>query len=43
VLLEVMYDLPSRSDIARCVVDRSVVLDKMSPTLITAEADRRSA
>ncbi|HEX2064035.1 MAG TPA: ATP-dependent Clp protease ATP-binding subunit ClpX [Acidimicrobiales bacterium] len=34
VLLEVMYDLPSRSDIGKCVVDRSVVLDKVNPTLV---------
>ena len=34
VLLEVMYDLPSRTDIGRCVVDRSVVLDKVNPTLV---------
>jgi ATP-dependent Clp protease ATP-binding subunit ClpX len=43
VLLEVMYDLPSRSDVARCVIDRSVVLDRVTPTLITNTADRRSA
>ena len=30
VLLEVMYDLPSRTDIGRCVIDRSVVLDRNS-------------
>src|SRR2546430_14888616 len=34
VLLEVMYDLPSRSDIGKCVVDRSVVLDRVNPTLV---------
>jgi ATP-dependent Clp protease ATP-binding subunit ClpX len=34
VLLDVMYDLPSRSDISRCVVDRSVVLDRVNPTLV---------
>ncbi|MDQ1412999.1 MAG: ATP-dependent Clp protease ATP-binding subunit ClpX, partial [Acidimicrobiaceae bacterium] len=34
VLLEVMYDLPSRSDIGRCVIDRSVVLDRVNPTLV---------
>jgi ATP-dependent Clp protease ATP-binding subunit ClpX len=34
VLLEVMYDLPSRTDIGRCVIDRAVVLDRVSPTLI---------
>jgi ATP-dependent Clp protease ATP-binding subunit ClpX len=34
VLLEVMYDLPSRTDIGRCVIDRSVVLDRVNPTLV---------
>ncbi|MEX0949106.1 MAG: ATP-dependent Clp protease ATP-binding subunit ClpX, partial [Acidimicrobiia bacterium] len=43
VLLEVMYDLPSRSDVARCVIDRAVVIDHMTPTLITSAPDRRSA
>jgi ATP-dependent Clp protease ATP-binding subunit ClpX len=43
VLLDVMYDLPSRTDVVRCVVDRSVVLDKMHPTLVTVESDRRTA
>ncbi len=34
VLLEVMYDLPSRNDIGQCVIDRSVVLEKVNPTLV---------
>jgi ATP-dependent Clp protease ATP-binding subunit ClpX len=34
VLLEVMYDLPSRSDIGKCLIDRSVVLDRVNPTLV---------
>jgi ATP-dependent Clp protease ATP-binding subunit ClpX len=34
VLLNVMYDLPSRSDIGKCVIDRQVVLDKVNPTLV---------
>ena len=34
VLLDVMYDVPSRTDIGKCVVDRSVVLDKVAPTLM---------
>jgi ATP-dependent Clp protease ATP-binding subunit ClpX len=34
VLLDVMYDIPSRTDISKCVVDRSVVLDRVAPTLI---------
>ena len=34
VLLEVMYDLPSRSDIGQCMIDRSVVLERVAPTLV---------
>jgi ATP-dependent Clp protease ATP-binding subunit ClpX len=34
VLLEIMYDLPSRSDIGRCVVDGKVVLENVNPTLV---------
>jgi ATP-dependent Clp protease ATP-binding subunit ClpX len=34
VLLEVMYDLPSRTDVGRCVVDRAVVLERVAPTLL---------
>jgi ATP-dependent Clp protease ATP-binding subunit ClpX len=34
VLLNLMYDLPSRSDIGRCTVDRKVVLDRVNPTLV---------
>ena len=50
VLLEVMYDLPSRTDIGRCVIDRSVVLERVAPTLVPrsdipvkAERPRRAA
>lgn len=34
VLLHVMYEVPSRSDVARVVVDRDTVLDNVNPTLI---------
>ena len=43
VLLDVMYDLPSRTDVVRCVVDRGVVLERMHPTLVTVDSDRRTA
>jgi len=48
VLLNVMYELPSRNDVGKCVIDRTVVLDKVNPTLVprvepAAERDRRSA
>src|SRR5881392_252782 len=34
VWLNVMYDLPSRTDVDKCVIDRDVVLDKVNPTLV---------
>ena len=43
VLLEVMYELPSRSDVTKCVVDRETVLRKSTPTLVTEDESRRSA
>jgi ATP-dependent Clp protease ATP-binding subunit ClpX len=43
VLLHIMYDLPSRTDIGKCVIDRKVVLEKVNPTLVPrAEAPRAS-
>ncbi|HEX6595345.1 MAG TPA: ATP-dependent Clp protease ATP-binding subunit ClpX [Acidimicrobiales bacterium] len=44
VLLNVMYDLPSRSDIGKCVIDRSVVLKRVNPTLVPrGDAERTSS
>ncbi|MDQ3147697.1 MAG: ATP-dependent Clp protease ATP-binding subunit ClpX [Actinomycetota bacterium] len=50
VLLHVMYDLPSRTDIGRCVIDRSVVQERVNPTLVpradvprTASRPKRAA
>ena len=34
ILLEVMYDLPSRDDVSRCVINKEVVLERVNPTLI---------
>jgi ATP-dependent Clp protease ATP-binding subunit ClpX len=43
VLLEVMYELPSRTDVSKCLVDRDVVMHKVAPTLISEGEGRRSA
>jgi ATP-dependent Clp protease ATP-binding subunit ClpX len=49
VLLDVMYDIPSRTDVGRCVIDRSVVGTKVNPTLVPrsetprAQRPRRAA
>ena len=40
VLLDVMYDLPSRTDIERCVIDAKVVLEKVNPTLVPRQPAR---
>jgi len=34
VLVGVMYDLPSRDDVAKVIIDQAVVLDKVNPTLV---------
>ena len=43
VLLEVMYDLPSRTDVVKCMVDQEVVMRRITPTLITEDESRRTA
>src|SRR5579885_2405863 len=41
VLLNIMYDLPSRNDIGKCVIDRQVVEERVNPTLVPrAESPR---
>ncbi len=42
VLLQVMYDIPSRDDIARCVIDRQTVMSHVAPTLIPKDAPTKS-
>ena len=46
VLLNTMFDLPSRSDVAKVVVDEQVVREKANPTLVPLpeeQARERSA
>ncbi len=43
VLLNVMYDLPSRDDVERCVIDADVVLEKVNPTLVPRQAAPRAS
>ena len=39
VLLNVMYDVPSREDIAKVVINADVVCDNVNPTLIPRQAE----
>lgn len=41
VLLDVMYDMPGRNDIERCVIDAAVVKEKVNPTLVPRSAKSR--
>ncbi|HXF71274.1 MAG TPA: ATP-dependent Clp protease ATP-binding subunit ClpX [Actinomycetota bacterium] len=41
VLLNVMYELPSRQDVTKCVVDRQVVLERVNPTLVPRQEPPR--
>ena len=42
VLLDVMYDLPGRSDIGKVVIDRDTVLERVEPEMV-ARADHERA
>ena len=41
VLLHVMYEVPSRDDVARVVINREVVLENVNPTLVPREVAPR--
>jgi ATP-dependent Clp protease ATP-binding subunit ClpX len=41
VLLHVMYDVPSREDIAKVVVNAEVVNDNVNPTLVPREPEAK--
>ncbi len=41
VLLNVMYEVPSRSDVARVVINREVVLKNVNPTLVPRDQTER--
>ncbi len=40
-LLPTMYELPSRSDVAKCVVDADTVKEGVQPTLVTHSGDAK--
>jgi ATP-dependent Clp protease ATP-binding subunit ClpX len=42
LMLDVMFDIPSRSDVAHCVVTKEVVLERMAPNLTLKESNGTS-
>jgi ATP-dependent Clp protease ATP-binding subunit ClpX len=43
VLLSPMYDVPSRGDVSKCVIDRQVVEERVNPTLVPRSESSRPA
>ena len=41
IMLDVMYDIPSRTDVSKCVVTKDVVSKKEEPLLVTADPKSR--
>lgn len=42
IMMNAMYDLPTRTDVTKCVVTRDVILKKEEPLLVTAEKTKKS-
>ena len=40
-LLHVMYDVPSRGDVAKVIISRDVVVDEVAPTLVPRESETK--
>ncbi len=41
IMLEIMYDIPSRDDIAKCVITRDTILKKEKPLLVSMERKKK--
>lgn len=41
IMLNVMYDIPSRTDVTKCVITQDVVLKKEEPFLVTADKAKK--
>ncbi|MDN5344697.1 MAG: ATP-dependent Clp protease ATP-binding subunit ClpX [Clostridia bacterium] len=41
IMLDVMYEIPSRNNVAKCVVTKEVVLRKEEPLLVTVERKKK--
>ncbi len=41
IMLDVMYEIPSRDDIAKCVITREVVTQRKEPILVSRERKRK--
>lgn len=42
IMLDIMYDIPSREDIVKCVITKEAVLNDLPPTLVIEEKKRQA-
>lgn len=42
IMLDVMYDIPSREDVVKCIITKDTVIDKSRPELVVGEGRRLS-
>ena len=43
IMLDVMYDIPGKTDIKECVVDENVIIKREKPLLIYEAKDKKTA
>jgi len=41
IMLDVMYDIPSRDDINKCIISKEVIENKTEPLLLNEEKDKK--
>ena len=41
VMLEVMYDVPSRSDVAKCIITRETIVNREPPRIIAVDRKKK--
>lgn len=41
IMVEVMYDIPSRDDVSKCIITEETIKEKVQPTLVLSEKKRR--
>ena len=42
VMLDVMYEIPSRNDVEKCIIIEDTIMKSAEPTLVYSEAKKRS-
>ncbi|WP_427338197.1 ATP-dependent Clp protease ATP-binding subunit ClpX [Caloranaerobacter sp. DY30410] len=41
IMLDIMYEIPSRNDIKKCIITKDTILNKSKPTFVLAEKKKR--